>query len=131
MSGRSLRILVVDDEPDMCWVFENALRPQGYSVTTATTGLEALELLAAEPYAVAFIDAKLPDLDGPQLAAAIRQESPGTVVILISGYYYPEDKVITDGLRENLFANFVAKPFDLQKIRQMICQAMEGGQERR
>jgi len=125
MTGRPLRILVVDDEPDMCWVLENILRPAGYAVTTTTSGVEALELLATEPYAVAFVDAKLPDVDGPELAASIGQQSPDTVVILISGYYYPEDSAITKGLQDHLFAGFVAKPFDLREIRQMARRAVE------
>jgi len=116
------RILVVDDEPDMCWALENILRPTGYAVTTTLKGLEALELLAAEDFAAAFIDAKLPDLDGLELAALIRQKSPRTIVILISGYFYQEDRTISEGLQKGLFAGFVAKPFDLKEIRRIVQQ---------
>jgi CheY-like chemotaxis protein len=118
------RILIVDDEPDMCWALENILRPAGYAVTTATSGVEALELLAGEPYAVAFVDAKLPDLDGLELAATIRQESPHTAVVLISGYFYEEDRAITEGLQKDLFIGFIAKPFDLEKVRLIARQAV-------
>ncbi|MFQ5813799.1 MAG: response regulator [Anaerolineae bacterium] len=125
MERESPRILVVDDEPDMCWALENILRPAGYAVTTTTRGAEALELLAGEPYVAAFVDAKLPDLDGLELAGLIRQRSPDTAIVLISGYFYQEDRAITEGLQENLFIGFVAKPFDLEEVRLMAHQAVE------
>jgi DNA-binding NtrC family response regulator len=130
LKGERPHLLVVDDEPDMCWALENILCTVGYTVTTATSGTEALELLAREPYAAAFVDAKLADVDGLELAALIRQRSPHTAVVLISGYFYGEDSAITEGLDRNLFAGFVAKPFDLNEIRLMarrvVEQAIEG-----
>jgi CheY-like chemotaxis protein len=125
MKQEQPRILVVDDEPGMCWALENILRPAGYAVTTTPSGAEALELLAGESYAVAFVDAKLPDLDGLELAALIRQHSPHTAIVLISGYYYQEDKAITEGLQDELFTGFIAKPFDLEEVRRMARQAVE------
>jgi DNA-binding NtrC family response regulator len=125
MEGELARILIVDDEPDMCWVLENILRPTGYAVTTTTTGTEALRLLAREPYAVAFVDVKLADLDGLELAALIRQQSPHTATVLISGYFYQEDRVINEGLDKELFIGFVSKPFNLEEIRLVARQAVE------
>jgi CheY-like chemotaxis protein len=118
-------ILIVDDEPDMCWTLENILRPAGYAVTTTTTGAEALELFTAEPYDVAFVDAKLPDLDGLELAALIRQRSLHTAIVLISGYFYQEDRAINEGLDKDLFIGFISKPFDLEEVRLMAHQAVE------
>jgi DNA-binding NtrC family response regulator len=123
--GEKASILIVDDEPDMCWALENMLRPGGYAVTTTTTGAQALELLAAESYALAFVDAKLPDLDGLELAALIRQRSPNTAIVLISGYFYQEDKAVTEGLQKNLFVDFIPKPFDLKEIRSVTRQVLE------
>jgi DNA-binding NtrC family response regulator len=118
-------ILIVDDEPDMCWALENILRPEGYAVTTTTTGTEALELLTTGFYAVAFVDAKLSDLDGLELAALIHQRSPNTAVILISGYFYQEDKTVTEGLQKNLFVDFIPKPFDMKEVRSVTRQVLE------
>jgi DNA-binding NtrC family response regulator len=120
-------ILVVDDEPDMCWALENTLRPAGFTVRATTSGTEALAWLAKDHYTAAFVDAKLPDLDGLELAALIQQRSPHTAIVLISGYFYPEDQAINEGLSKELFIGFVAKPFDLEEIRLMAAQAMEGG----
>jgi DNA-binding NtrC family response regulator len=117
------RILVVDDEPDVCWALENILCPAGYAVTTTTRGAEALELLARQPYAVAFVDAKLPDLDGLELVALIRQQSPHTAVVLISGYYYREDPMVMEDLAKNLYVGFISKPFHLSEVRSMARRA--------
>jgi CheY-like chemotaxis protein len=119
------RILVVDDEPDMCWALENMLRPAGFMVTTTTTGAEALKLLAEEPYAATFVDAKLPDLDGLELTALIRQRSPHTTIVMISGYFYQEDRAITEGLEKGFFMGFISKPFNLEEVRLMARQAVE------
>jgi CheY-like chemotaxis protein len=125
VEGHIPRILVVDNEPDICWVLESILRPAGYAVTTTTSGAEAMERIARESYAVAFVDAKLPDLDGLELAASIRQQSPHTAVVLMSGYFYQEDEPINDGLAKDLFIGFIAKPFDVEEIRLMARRAVE------
>jgi len=125
MEQEPLRILVVDNEPDMCWALENILRPAGYAVTTTTTGAEAMEMLAREPCATTFVDAKLPDVDGLELAASIRQRSPHTAIVVISGYFYPEDRAVTEGLQNGLFTGFISKPFDLEEVRLMARHSME------
>ena len=112
----------------MCWVLKQALRVSHYSVASATRAIEALGLLAAERFAVAFVDAKLPDLDGLELAALIRKESPQTAVVLISGYLYSEDKVVSDGLKEGLLVGFVAKPPDLEEVRAIARRAVEASE---
>jgi len=129
MEGEPPWILVVDDEPDMCWALENILRPAGYAVTTTVSGAEALELLTGERYAAAFVDAKLPDLDGLELATLIRHRSPHTAVILISGYFYQEDDAINEGLQKGDFFGFVAKPFDLEEVRLVASRAVERARE--
>lgn len=129
MEGNQPRILIIDDEPDMCWALVNILRPAGYAVTITTRGAEVLELVTGGSYAAAFVDAKLPDLDGFELATLIRQRSPHTAVVLISGYFYQEDRAVTEGLRKGLFIGFVAKPFDLEEVRLMAHQVVERARE--
>ena len=123
------RILVVDDEADMCWALENILSPDGYAVTATTSGVDALKLIAEENYLVAFVDAKLPDLDGLELSLLIRQISPSTVVILMSGFFYQEDIAIIQGLQNNIFTGFIAKPFNVEEIRLMARRVIERAME--
>jgi CheY-like chemotaxis protein len=124
MKHKSPHILVVDDESDLCWALEEALRPAGYIVTSVNDGQEALQCIAQQSYAVAFIDAKIPNGDGLTLASHIRKQSPNTSIVLISGYYYQEDKAINEGLQKNLFSAFIAKPFDLNEVRMLARQSV-------
>ena len=120
------RVLIVDDEPDICWVLENTLQPEGYAVTATTSGARALELIRERFFELAFVDAKLPDLDGLELAARIRQDSPQTAIVLLSGYFYKEDRAISERLRDGLFIGFIPKPFDLNQVRLIAQQAVAG-----
>jgi len=117
-------ILVVDDEPDMCWALENILSPEGYRVTTVTSGKGALELAKKRHFEVVFIDAKLPDVDGVELSAQIKATKPGVAIVLFSGYFYQEDEVINDGLARELCVAFISKPFDLDEVRAAATRAL-------
>ena len=66
-------ILIVDDEPDMCWALEHLLNKRGYVTRTALSAQEALKLMEEHRFACAFLDAKLPDMDGLELARCIRR----------------------------------------------------------
>jgi len=125
MEYETVHVLVVDDEEDLCWMIEKALRPAGFAVKSANSGEQALKYLVEKTYQVAFVDAKIPDMDGLSLAALIRQRSPRTSIILISGFYYSEDEAIVEGLKNNLFIGFIAKPFDLNEVRRLTRQAVE------
>ncbi len=117
-------VLVVDDEPDLCWALENILSSAGYRVTRATTGQQAMERSRETFFALALIDAKLPDVDGTELVLQLKAVNPGMVVIMISGYFYKEDRVIEEGLLNGTYAGFIAKPFDLSEVRRVAEQAL-------
>jgi len=72
---------------------------------------QALEEVRRFPYALALLDAKLPDLDGLELARRIRGLRPGIPIIVVSGYFYSDDTAIQDALGSGLIQGFVSKPF--------------------
>jgi DNA-binding NtrC family response regulator len=117
-------ILIVDDEPDITWALRVALQSDGYAVVITTAAAEALDLLASESFDVAFVDSVLPDCDGLKLAALIHERQPHAAVFPMSGYYYAEDPAVIEGLRAGLYKEFVAKPFDLKVIRDLISKAV-------
>lgn len=79
-------ILVVDDDPSVLAVAEEALRLQGYCVSTARGGREAQKALLSMPVALVVTDLFMPDMDGFELIRAIRASNPGMPVLAISGY---------------------------------------------
>jgi len=117
-------ILIVDDEPDMCWALRNTLRKEGYCITTVTTAREALARVQGGGLTAVIIDAKLPDMDGTDLAAQIRQTDSTPVLILLSGYFYPEDKVVVEGLQQGLYSAFISKPFSIKDVRSAVRKAI-------
>lgn len=67
-----MRVLVVDDEPDLRTVLGEALRARGHDVRVASTGKEAIDLAIAFQPEAALLDVGLPDIDGVTLAELIR-----------------------------------------------------------
>ena len=117
-------ILVVDDEPDMCWALENILKREGYRITSVMSGKKALRLTKVGDFKIAFIDVRLPDIEGIRLSQLISEVAPEIQVILISGYLYQDDNAVQVGLKEGAYVGFVGKPFDLDEIRLAVEKAL-------
>lgn len=111
MTPQNSKILIVDDEPDMCWALEHLLEKNGFRTTKAANGGEALDLLASGPFQGAFLDAKLPDMEGLELAKQFREKAPQMRIMLISGYFYKDDVAVEKALGEGWICGFIAKPF--------------------
>ena len=89
--AKSLKVLVVDDEPMLRMVVEEMLTSEGHSVSVAVGGPEASELVSLEhksgaPFDVVISDIEIPVLNGRMLAEFIELESPDTDVILMTGW---------------------------------------------
>jgi DNA-binding NtrC family response regulator len=82
----SPRLLIVDDEPDICKSLARRYKLKGYDVDTADGGEAALELLESNPYHVVISDIKMPGIDGIELLRRIRIEYPMTRIIMMTGY---------------------------------------------
>lgn len=108
--------LVVDDDQDMCWVLETALACVGCAATTVSTAQDALNLIAKRIFPIAFVDARLPDMDGLRLSAELRDAQPGMRIIMISGYFLSDDKEISDAMRASKIDGFLAKPFQIESV---------------
>ncbi len=108
--------LIVDDEPDMCWAFQNLLAQNNILSQNTLNGQEALELIRKVNFKAVFVDAKLPDIDGLDLAKKIKEIAWDLRLIMVSGYFYRDDPAIRKALEEGLISDFVSKPFQNQEI---------------
>ena len=89
-----MRILVVDDQPDLLSVTSSALSAFGFEVLCAEDGKEALELLAdPDNVEVLFTDIAMPGMNGVDLAHVARARHAGLSVILTSGYPPPSTTI--------------------------------------
>ncbi len=104
-------ILIIEDEPDICWALERILKSRGFIPQVTLTGYEALAVLKTHGVSLVFLDAKLPDIDGIDLARQIKGIDPDIPIVMISGYFYREDYAIQEALDDALICNFISKPF--------------------
>lgn len=112
--------LVIDDELDMCWALQNILKEAGFLSKAAPSGHEALFLMQGEKYDLVFLDAKLPDIDGLDLAEFIRRIDPTVKIVMVSGYFYRNDVAIQKAFEEKLINGFISKPFLNEEIIDII-----------
>ena len=120
MNEKQAPILVVDDEPEMCWILENIIKKNGFACQTAGSAQEAIALTERQPFRMAFLDAKLPDIDGLKLARRLRKFAPSLPIVIVSGYFYQDDATIEGALKSGLIAAFISKPFIHDEITRVI-----------
>ncbi len=116
MSPGKTTSLIVDDEPDMCWVLHHVLTKKGFDALVALTAREALDLMVSSGFPLVFLDAKLPDMEGLDLAKQIRLLHPGTCIVMISGYFYKDDASVQKALESGLISGFMSKPFQNDEV---------------
>src|SRR5437868_13090070 len=116
------RILVVDDDASTREVFGELLERWGYDVEQTGDGHDALKLTAERHPDVIISDLVMPKLDGLALTRALREESPDTPVIIITGEGTIDAAV--EAVREGVF-DFVEKPLDPTRLRVIVQRALE------
>src|SRR6266480_4807872 len=119
---KDVRILVVDDEPTMADSLKQNLVEEGYSVDTAATGAEAIELFDQGGHHLAICDLHLPDIDGLEVMRHIKDARPTTEVIVVTGHGSVPKAV--EATKAGAF-DFVDKPFELEEIQPLVEKALE------
>lgn len=107
------KILVVDDEKEICDLFQRILENSGYSVRTALSGEEALEIIKQESFYVLFFDLNLPGIDGIELCRRARALLPISIIIAVTGYasmFHLHD------CREAGFDDYYIKPVSVKQL---------------
>jgi two-component system, sensor histidine kinase and response regulator len=106
----SQRILVVDDEEAITRIVEANLAREGYEVTVANSGAEALVVLLQQPFDALIADIMMPEMDGFELLEAVRadEQLAALPVILLTGQTTPE--YVARGYREGTDL-YLTKPF--------------------
>lgn len=107
------RILVIDDEPDMCDLMEEALSSVGYDVSTVEDGATAVELAKGEAFDLAITDQRMPGMSGIDTLSRLKQIDPDLPVIVLASYVSDE---AARRLREDGAARIVDKPVSLADL---------------
>ena len=116
------KILIVDDELNMRLVLQAMLKKEGYAVTTASNGMEALKILKADQMDIVVTDLKMPKLDGMGLLDEIIRDYPSIPVIIITAHGTIATAV--DALKKGAF-DYITKPFEQDELKQVIQKAVK------
>ncbi|HEV7163210.1 MAG TPA: response regulator transcription factor [Solirubrobacteraceae bacterium] len=111
--GESNRVLVVDDEPNLVEVLSMALRFQGFTVETASSGREALAAVASFKPHLMVLDVMLPDMEGFDVASRLGAQRTGVPIIFLTARDATEDKI--RGLSGG-GDDYMTKPFSLEEL---------------
>lgn len=117
------RILVLDDEEIVRISCKKCLTPEGYDVDVAANGVEGLAMTENTRYDVILTDLKMPDMDGMEFLAKVKERHPDTKVIMITGYSTVEHAV--KAMRMGAY-NYIEKPFTPDALIEAVKEAMEG-----
>ncbi len=115
------RILVVDDDQDICLLLSRFLVKNGYTVETAGRGSIAKDLLSKERFDLVLCDHRLPDTDAMQMLAHIRSLTDHTQVIIITGY--SEVRLAVELMRRGAF-DYIGKPLYPDELLMRVQDAL-------
>jgi len=113
---KSLNILVVDDEKEICRMFTKWLSLEEHRVKSALTGKKAIKLVKKKYYDIVFLDIIMPGIPAIEVLEKIKKISPKTKVIVITGKLMDVDKDLSSELRQKGASEFLQKPFQMKEI---------------
>ena len=121
-TATSSRILVLDDDPGTCRFMQELLTKPGREIETTTDPEQALSRVRAKPFDLVISDLKLnARLDGIDVLRSVRSVTPGTPVIIVTGFGELEKAV--EAVREGAF-DFVSKPFNISELKGLVERAL-------
>lgn len=112
-----MRILVVEDEVDLCDSIAEGLQLDGYAVDTCYDGEDAYELISTETYDLVVLDLNLPGMDGIDILTAVREQGGDVRVLILSARASVSDKVLGLDVGAN---DYLAKPFAFEELEARI-----------
>jgi two-component system OmpR family response regulator len=109
----ALRVLIVEDEPEMADLLARGLRDEGYTVDTAGDGVDAMTLAVDGAYDIAVLDVMLPGMSGFEVCRWLRRQVDGLAIILLTARDAVDDRV--KGLDAGA-DDYLTKPFEFAEL---------------
>lgn len=114
-----MKIMVVDDEKNILKLYKAELEDEGYTVVTANSGREALDIYEYEEPDIVTLDIMMPEMDGIQVLRQIKQKTPEIPIIMLTAYDYRDDFSVW------VSDAYVVKSSDLTQLKATIRQILE------
>lgn len=124
MSKGQPKILIVEDEPEVCNYLQSFFGRRGFLVSTTPSGKEALSIIKTSKPAVVLLDLKLNDLYGVEVLKILREHDKETKVIIITGQLLNDEEI--GKIRSLGITGYLHKPVELQRL-QNILESILGG----
>jgi DNA-binding NtrC family response regulator len=115
------KILVVDDDALVCSYLDQVLTHEGHQVLTVESGEAALACIAAQEFDLALIDLKMDSIGGMEVLAAMRQQWPDTIVILLTGH--PTLETVFEALKQGAY-DYIFKPCRILELRESVGKGL-------
>jgi DNA-binding NtrC family response regulator len=128
MQSQRPRLLVVDDDRAILTLIGTIALAEGFDVATTVNGEDAMKQLRHRPAELVLLDLRMPGINGLDVLKAIREVSPRCRVVLMTGYATIDSAVEAVKLGA---VDYLTKPFDLQRLRQLLASVREDTDQRR
>ena len=115
-------ILIVDDEKGILQSLSSILQDEGYDISTAENGADALKLAKEDTPLLVLLDIWLPDIDGIEVLRRIKEQMPEIIIIMMSGHGTIETAVKATKLGAY---DFIEKPLSLEKVSLIVKHAID------
>ncbi len=116
----AIKILLIDDDQEICSICKDILDEEGYAVDTVANGEDAIKLFQQNPYDIIFIDIFLPDIEGFDVLKYIKSNSDVPEIVLFSGFGNME--LVIRAMREGA-SDFLNKPFNKAEFLKAVKNA--------
>lgn len=123
----AVKMLIVDDEPNMRKVLADVFSDEGMIVDVAANGLTAVSLVEKNSYDAAIVDLRLPDITGIDVIREIRRRNLSTVILMITAFSTVETAI--QAMKLGAY-DYVTKPFKIDDLKARIHEAISGSQSR-
>jgi two-component system response regulator HydG len=117
-----VKILVIDDNIDICQLLERFLTKKGYEVETTISGKTGIDLIKKNHFDLVFCDFKLRDMDGREVLKQVKKNSPDTQVAIITGY--ADIRIAVEVIKNGAF-DYVTKPLIPDEVINLIERALD------
>lgn len=126
-SPRSLRVLLIDDDPSLIEALRSSLADEGHKVSAANGGQAGIDAFRAArgtgmPFDIVITDLAMPDVDGRQVVASLRATSPATPIILLTGW---GQHAAAGGAHLPKVDRLLGKPPRIRELRQALVELTE------
>ena len=116
-------LLCVDDEANILSALKRLFRSQGYTILTATSGKQGLELLEKEHVDLVISDMRMPEMNGAQFLEQVKNRWPDTVRLLLTGY--AEMPATVDAINKGGISRYISKPWEDTDMVMLVREALE------